>query len=55
MLKVRVQGTRKDIHWFLQLLERNKDIRMLQASDIYGNKGTNKYFRAYADVERTKK
>ena len=55
MLKIRLQGTKKDIHWFRQLMERDKEIRVLQVSEIFSNKGTNKYFRAYAEVERTEK
>ncbi len=55
MLKVRMQGTKKDIHWFRRLLERNQNIRVLQVSEIFANKGTDKYFRAYAEVEQTEK
>lgn len=55
MLKVRLQGTKKDIHWFKRLMEQDKGIRVLQVSEIFSNKGTNKYFRAYAEVERTEK
>ncbi len=55
MLKIRMQGTKKDIHWFRRLLERNQNIRVLQVSEIFANKGTDKYFRAYAEVEKTEK
>ena len=55
MLKIRMQGTKKDIHWFRQCMERDKEIHVLQVSEIFANKGTNKYFRAYAEVERTEK
>ncbi len=55
MLKIRMQGTKKDIHWFRRLLERNQNIRVLQVSEIFANKGTDKYFRAYAEVEQTEK
>ncbi|MBC5745609.1 hypothetical protein FMM74_019080 [Lachnospiraceae bacterium MD308] len=55
MLKIRLQGTKKDIRWFWRLMERDKDIHVLQVSEIFSNKGTNKYFRAYAEVERTEK
>lgn len=55
MLKIRMQGTKKDIHWFRQFLERNQSIQVLQVSKIFANKGTNKYFRAYAEVEKIEK
>lgn len=55
MLKIRMQGTKKDIHWFQRLMEQNPNIRVLQMSEIFVNKGTNKYFRAYAEVERAEK
>lgn len=55
MLKIRLQGTIKDIRWFKRLLEKHSEIKLLQTSDIYSNKGTNKYFRVYAEVEKEQK
>ncbi len=55
MLKIRMQGTKKDIRWFWRHMERDPKIRVLQVSDIFANKGTNKYFRAYAEVEKSEK
>lgn len=55
MLKIRLQGTVKDIRWFKRLLERHPEIRVLHASEIFSNKGTNKYFRSYAEIDRTEK
>ena len=52
MLKIRLQGTTKDIRWFKTILEKHSGIRVLQISDIFSNKGTNRYFRMYAEVER---
>lgn len=52
MLKIRLQGTTKDIRWFKTILEKNSGIRALQISDIFSNKGTNRYFRTYVEVER---
>lgn len=46
MLKIRLQGTVRDIRWFKRLLERHPEIRVLQMSDIFSNKGTNRYFRS---------
>lgn len=52
MLKIRLQGTVKDIRWFKRLLEKHPEIRVLQVSEIFSNKGTNRYFRFYAEIER---
>lgn len=51
MLKIRMQGTVQDIQWFKGLMERQKEIRVLGTSKTFANKGTNKYFRAYAEIE----
>ena len=53
MLKIRMQGTKKDLHWFRRLLERQGDVKSV--SEPFANKGTNKYFRVYAELERTEK
>lgn len=55
MLKIRLQGTVRDIHWFQRFLERHPEIRVLQKSDIFTNKGTNRYFRSYAEIEKQEK
>ena len=53
MLKVRLQGTVKDIQWFGKLLEQHPKIRVLGVSKPFANKGTNKYFRVYAEIEKS--
>lgn len=55
MLKIRLQGTVKDIHWFKHLLEQNKEIRLLTFSEPFSNKGTNRYFRVYAEIAKKDK
>ena len=40
MLKVRLQGTVKDIQWFGKLLEQHPKIRVLGVSKPFANKGT---------------
>ena len=52
MLKIRLQGTTNDIKWFKKILERDKRIALLDISQPFPNKGTKKYFRVYAEVER---
>lgn len=55
MLKIRLQGTIKDIQWFKRLLERYEEVKVKEVSKPFSNKGTNKYFRVYAEVEREEK
>ena len=55
MLKIRMQGTKKERHWFWRLLERHEGVDVKAVSEPFANKGTNKYFRVYAEVERTEK
>lgn len=52
MLKIRMQGTIKDIQWFKRLLERHEEVEVKEVSKPFANKGTNKYFRVYAEVEK---
>ena len=54
-LKIRLQGTVKDIRWFKRLLEKHPEIRVLQMSEIFSNKGTNRYFRSYIEAEKKEK
>ena len=49
MLKIRLQGTLKDIQ--CRILEKHKELDVLEVSDAYANKGTSKYFRVYVEVE----
>ena len=51
MLKIRLQGTLKDIQWFRHILEKHKELDVLEVSEAYANKGTSKYFRVYVEVE----
>ena len=55
MLKIRLQGTVRDIRWFKRLLEKHPVIRVIQVSEIFSNKGTNRYFRFYAEIDRIEK
>ena len=52
MLKIRLQGTTNDIKWFRKILERNRKVKLLSFSEPYANKGTKKYFRVYAEVDK---
>lgn len=52
MLKIRLQGTTRDIKWFCKILEQDKGIKVLGISEPYANNGTNKHFRVYAEIEK---
>jgi hypothetical protein len=51
MLKIRLQGTKTDIEWFEQMLKADRRIQILEFSEPYANKGTNRYFRVYGEIE----
>lgn len=53
MLKVRLMGTKNDIKWFEKFLRRNPKVEVTEFSDLYENKGTNKYYRAYVEVRKS--
>ena len=52
MLKIRLMGTKSDITWFQKILKRRKKRGVLEISELYSNKGTRKYYRAYAQVQK---
>ena len=54
MLKIRIQGTEKDIRWFHKILERSRDLEITKRSDFFKNKGTNKFLRNYVEINRVK-
>lgn len=54
MLKIRLMGTVKDIDWFRKIMECHEKIRVMEVSRPYNNKGTNKYYRVYCEVEKEK-
>ena len=54
MLKIRIQGTEKDIQWFQKVLERHIGLAVTEVSDLYKNKGTSKFFRNYVEINRVK-
>ena len=50
MLKIRLQGTTKDIKWFLKMLARDKRIIANKPSEPMAIKGSQKYKRAYTEI-----
>lgn len=45
MLKIRLMGTKNDISWFEKILKRQPKVIVTDFSELYRNKGTNKYYR----------
>lgn len=52
MLKIRMQGTKRDIRWFKKLMEQHTEVEVLQISKPFANKGTSRYFRVYSEIEK---
>ncbi len=53
MLKVRLMGTKNDIKWFGKILQRNPKVEVTEISEMYPNKGTKKFYRAYVEVKKS--
>ena len=45
-------GTKNDIKWFGKILQRNPKIEVTEFSDLYPNKGTKKFHRAYVEIKK---
>ena len=52
MLKVRLMGTKNDIKRFGKILQRNPKVEVTEFSEMYPNKGTKKFYRAYVEVKK---
>ena len=52
MLKVRLQGARNDIRWFLKILEKDDRFDVLDTSDIMSIKTSNRFKRVYTNIYR---
>lgn len=50
MVKIRLQGTTNELRRMKRVIERNKQLSVIDISDVYPNVGTKKYFRQYMDV-----
>lgn len=51
--KVRVQSTPEEISHFHELLDKCEELglcNVINFSEMFANKGTSKYYRAYSDV-----
>jgi hypothetical protein len=45
-------GTKNDIKWFEKILKRQPKVAVTEVSELYRNKGTNRYYRAYVEVQK---
>ena len=52
MIKIRLQGTTKEIKWFFKILDRDKRFILYDPSETFDIKGSQKYKRAYAMLFR---
>ncbi len=62
MLKIRLMGTKNDIEYyppweppvsrFEKILKRQPKVAVTEVSELYRNKGTNRYYRAYVEVQK---
>ncbi len=52
MLKIRLQGTVNDIKWFQKIIKGLEQVKSVDFSEPFANKGTTKYVRVYGEIER---
>ncbi len=52
MIKVRLQGTKEDMEWLEERLREKPEILITESSQAFQNKGTNRYYRRYLEIER---
>ena len=53
MVKMRLQGTKEDMEWLEEQLAQLHNVQITESSELFSNKGTNKYFRKYLEIEKT--
>ena len=46
-------GGKNDITWFKKIMQRHPKVEVLEMSDLYPNKGTDKYYRSYVEVKKS--
>jgi hypothetical protein len=47
-------GTKGDIEWFQKLMKNHLQVKVLETSDLYTNKGTTRYYRCYMEINTRK-
>ena len=41
------------LHGSKKIMQRNPKVEVLEMSDLYSNKGTDKYYRSYVEVKKS--
>ena len=52
MLKIWLMGTKMILHGSKKSCRDTPKVEVLEMSDLYPNKGTDKYYRSYVEVKR---
>ena len=52
MIKVRMQGTKEDMEWLEEQLKKEPEVLITESSQALQNKGTNRYYRRYLEIEK---
>ena len=52
MIKVRMQGTKEDMEWLEEKLKEKPEVLITESSQAFQNKGTNRYYRKYLEIEK---
>ena len=52
MIKVRMQGTKEDMEWLEKQLRKDPAVLITESSQAFQNKGTNRYYRKYLEINR---
>lgn len=51
MLKLRIEGPRKDIYAYVDYLRSDKNIKLLDVSNCFNNRGISVYSRCFVELE----
>ena len=52
MIKMRLQGSRNEIRWFLKVLEKDPRFDVEDTSEMFSIKTSNRYKRLYTNIYR---
>ena len=52
-VKDSIDGNKNDITWLQKIMQRHPKVEVLEMSDLYPNKGTDKYYRSYVEVKKS--
>ncbi len=52
MVKVRMQGTKEDMKWLEEQINKLPDATIVVSSEAFHNKGTNRFFRRYLEIDK---